>query len=933
MPTLRPGQRIGGYEILEFHARGGMGEIFRARQISIDREVALKLLSPDRARSDPAFARRFVEEARAAGSLNHPNIIAVHDVGRVKVGSSDEFLYFFSMEFIRGETLKGHLAREGTLGLEMAAKVMAGMIEALAYAEQKNLVHRDIKPENIMISEDGIVKLADFGIAQTATEGLVGEGTERDEEGRVKVMGTPRYMSPEQAKGRPLDPRCDQYSLGATFYHLLTGVPPYDRKRSKDIMRAHVFDPVPNPSEVVDLPRGWTEMLMRMMAKTPEERYPDVESLRDAFARAVSGRSGRRTSRKAPIREVSIDGPRSRFPIGSLLAILGVVAVGGILLWQLFAQQGESGGSELGGDGSGGEEDGRHSEEVKRRKAEEIITSLPADPEEAINDLKRELRNPYFRGSAALELLQEEHGRLEEMRKRSRRKRLDDLANILDEAASAAARGDFNAARTSVEGLSDEDRRLLGKRRLNSTLRTIADERRTYLKARLEAITGAPDLERLSEVVDASAEAGLRDGDMQRLRNAAVARREELEAIARAEAAEEASRRESRWRAFAEGLLPLRGDGGKGPDAPDFVRFASRAKQARDSFTEGEYAEFADSVAALGERARKVHRALEVWVESGAARVETEYGPAEVVELRGSQVTVRDEARGATVGHRLANVDWRGMAATAIAESDVDADRRQLHLAAYFWVWNNDLMQEYLLATRDHSQTASIMALEDTDLAGLIGKAAVYPFVLEFANPSSNWRQSVKGRGFAVADGVLRWTTDVQVPAKEIPEEGPYYGTDQLGSLSIDTRVADTDRIDCRVRVLPDSWILIGVGRSDGNRAMIAITTRKPPEPPSGTPPPAESPRIGVVLINEDSHRVDGRFADEPTDFEEEVVISALIEDDQIRFEVDGQPLVSSGTDEPIVNPLTGQGPYRFTVQSHQYLGTSGVEIAEVLVH
>ena len=266
-----------------------MGEIFRARQLSIGREVALKILSPELARRNPQFATSFVEEARSAGRLNHPNIVAVHDVGKIKHSEREEYLYYFSMEFVDGENLKQIIEREGVCPMPLLEKTMLGMVEALIYAESMSMIHRDIKPENIMVTKDGRIKLADFGLAQQM-EGEAAEA-DRDEQGRIKVMGTPRYMSPEQARGKPLDSRCDQYSLGATLYHLFTGSPPYRRDGSRATMKAHVADPIPDPNDIVRVSPAWRKICMRMMAKSPDDRFENAQQLKEAILLAMDGKS------------------------------------------------------------------------------------------------------------------------------------------------------------------------------------------------------------------------------------------------------------------------------------------------------------------------------------------------------------------------------------------------------------------------------------------------------------------------------------------------------------------------------------------------------------------------------------------------------------------------------------------------------------------
>ncbi len=299
---LKAKQRVGGYEIDAIVGKGGMGEVYRARQLSMDRVVALKVLAARLARQDPSFAKRFVDEARAAGRLNHPNIIAVHDVGKAPIpahdGNGEEDAYYFSMELVDGETLKAVVQREGACPRELTDRVMLAMADALVYAEQMGVVHRDIKPDNIMVTEHGQVKLADLGLAQQMGDAGESIDGEKDEQGRTRVMGTPMFMSPEQARGLPVDHRCDQYSLGATLYNMLTGRAPFSGENSKAIMRAHVFDPVPDPRDHADVPEAWRRLCMRLMAKEPAQRFADAEQLRTAVKSAVDSPGSAGPSRR-----------------------------------------------------------------------------------------------------------------------------------------------------------------------------------------------------------------------------------------------------------------------------------------------------------------------------------------------------------------------------------------------------------------------------------------------------------------------------------------------------------------------------------------------------------------------------------------------------------------------------------------------------------
>lgn len=296
-PLLAPGQVVGGYEVSELIGKGGMGEVYRARQLSMDREVALKILSPHLALKDPSFAKRFVDEARAAGKLNHPNVVHVHDVSTATLPDGGP-VHFFSMEFIDGESVQDLLNREKRLSAAQIATIMPGVAEALSFAAKVGIVHRDIKPDNIMLTKAGLVKVADLGLAIASQTGD-DHAPERDEKGRAKVMGTPLYLSPEQARALPVDFRSDQYSLGATLFHLLTGEPPFRAADAKGVMKAHVVEPVPDPVErFPEADEAWSQIAFRLMQKKPDERFTSPDDLIEAVEAATKGITLEQLARK-----------------------------------------------------------------------------------------------------------------------------------------------------------------------------------------------------------------------------------------------------------------------------------------------------------------------------------------------------------------------------------------------------------------------------------------------------------------------------------------------------------------------------------------------------------------------------------------------------------------------------------------------------------
>jgi serine/threonine protein kinase len=326
-PLFSPGQRFGGYEVMGLLGKGGMGEVYRARQLSMDREVALKILSPRLALKDPSFAQRFVDEARAAGRLNHPNVVHVHDVSTATLADGSA-VHFFSMEFIDGESVQDLLNRDKRLTPAQITPIMLGVAQALSFAAKVGIVHRDIKPDNIMITRTGAVKVADLGLAIQSQNGDDHQ-PERDEHGRAKVMGTPLYLSPEQARALPVDHRSDQYSLGATLFHLLTGDAPYRGPDAKSILKAHVVEPVPDARErYPEADLAWAELAERLMQKRPEERFANAEDLVEAVEAASRGTTLTKLARQKQGFQMPLWGWYGLAGLALLLAFVGLIVLG-----------------------------------------------------------------------------------------------------------------------------------------------------------------------------------------------------------------------------------------------------------------------------------------------------------------------------------------------------------------------------------------------------------------------------------------------------------------------------------------------------------------------------------------------------------------------------------------------------------------------------
>lgn len=255
-------RRLGDFELERKVGQGGMGEVWLARQVSLDRPVAVKVLPKSLANQDN-FIERFQREAKAAASLVHPNVLQIYSFG-VSEGTP-----YFAMEFVEGEDLQQRMRRsDSRLDWAEMARIMIGVGSALAAAHEKGLIHRDIKPSNVMIDKSAQVKVMDFGLAKATTGGnksLTSAGL---------IMGTPNYLSPEQGRGDPLDGRSDLYSLGVVLYELLTGQLPFRADTPAGLIFKHVYEPPPPPGELNPAaPKFLVEICLKLLEKDPDDRY------------------------------------------------------------------------------------------------------------------------------------------------------------------------------------------------------------------------------------------------------------------------------------------------------------------------------------------------------------------------------------------------------------------------------------------------------------------------------------------------------------------------------------------------------------------------------------------------------------------------------------------------------------------------------------
>ncbi len=279
------------YEVGEVIGRGGMASVYRGRDLTLGREVAIKILESDLA-ADATFRTRFRLEAQAASRMSHPTIVRVYDAGEDVETDADgttRAVPYIVMELVSGQTLKEIIAA-GPVSIDDAIHYTDGILEALEYSHRAGVVHRDIKPGNVMVTSAGQVKVMDFGIARAVSDSssTVAETTQ--------ILGTAAYFSPEQAKGEPVDSRADVYSAGVVLYELLTGRPPFRGESPVAVAYQHVSETPVAPSEIVDtVPRSLDAVVLRALAKDPYQRYQDAGSFRAALD---ATRDGHAPSRK-----------------------------------------------------------------------------------------------------------------------------------------------------------------------------------------------------------------------------------------------------------------------------------------------------------------------------------------------------------------------------------------------------------------------------------------------------------------------------------------------------------------------------------------------------------------------------------------------------------------------------------------------------------
>ncbi len=295
---LAPQERVGPYEIAGFLGAGAMGEVYRARDTRLKREVAIKVW-PEGLAADLMRLKRFELEAQSAGGLNHPNVLAIYDTG-VHGGSP-----YLVSELLTGETLRERL-KKGRLGTQKAIEYAQQVAAGLAAAHAKGIIHRDIKPENLYVTKDGVVKILDFGLAKLVERE---KGDEDREATRTlatepgAVVGTAAYMAPEQIAGEGVDARADIFSLGCVLYEMLSGSRPFEGKGSVATMKAILRE---EPAEIAGIPPAVDRLVRHCLEKKPEERFQSARDLAyDLGALAHGSQSGLMTRPIVVKREAS----------------------------------------------------------------------------------------------------------------------------------------------------------------------------------------------------------------------------------------------------------------------------------------------------------------------------------------------------------------------------------------------------------------------------------------------------------------------------------------------------------------------------------------------------------------------------------------------------------------------------------------------------
>jgi len=926
--VLAPHQQLAGYEILKLVGKGGMGEVYRARQLSMDRIVALKVLHIRQAKSD-AFTKSFIEEARSAGSLSHPNIISVHDVGAATLPGSKEQVHYFSMEFIDGESLKDVLTREGRCPDPLIAVVMNGMAEALKYAEKMGIVHRDIKPDNIMLTTDGLVKLADLGLAVRVGGEQVSD--ERADGAAPKVMGTPMYMSPEQAKGQKIDNRCDQYCLGATLFHLLTGQPPYRGPDARSIMRSHVYDPVPDPATIrPDVNPAWRQLCMRLMAKQPDQRFTTAADLRAAVHAATHGISLQSFAKRVP-RTSRPSGARGMQ--GVVIVVVLLVLGGGIgfVVHNMKAAPAEGAdatppAAQPGGTSNQAIADPDSGPSVDVGHLKTVLAAIPADPKLALPALMALQGQSEWNSPLA-------HSMLDEALTKCR----GAIAQLDEQALESTVRQPFAAIAASLAGQRlQEAKEQLGAlaksvpessgmptfKDLSAQLDAATANLANSYRARLAAATSSDGVD---SIMNEAKQAPLSGDDAAQLDKIAAKLRGDFATAANLAANRQAAQT---WFALATDLNGLRHK--LAYDAfPDAVKRHAAAFQAALPDMVQPLATLGDPLftyASIGERSLTTY--FNGNIRAHLLEVHDAFIDGQQLSVMFKFWSTRDvryveegtrELKTVTRAH-VKLIDCAGMLDRTLPLASPTIETRDFPLikAACAWMWRSP--QQWQLARELGNQPLGVALcnLQRSFAGGLEVNADVartekdLTISYNFREKSSAMLDDFDGQGLALSDNGMTWTTSAIMPRS--PGDHPEAAEAQLPRLAWKGVLHAPCSVSCSLMIHPALLAMAGL-ETGGRRLRIAYSEGR-----SSTRHPTQ--RLALVLTEDDGVHFQVLRLDQGDqifdDTEPMHLTWHLAEDGTVTAEINEVPVTGAAT-----GVLPTNSPTTFILQAYQFSDTS----------
>jgi len=501
-PDRTPGQgpsngerlpTLGDYEILERIGQGAVGAVFKARQRSMDRLVAVKVLRPDLAR-DAAYVDRFWREGRAAARLHHPNIVLAIDAGE------DQGRYYFVMEYVDGHTV-GLLLKAGPFEERRALEIVLQVARALDYAwSRERIVHRDIKPGNIIITPEGTAKLADLGLAHE----VAFEEEEDSFAADGKIVGTPFYIAPEQIRRRAdLDVRCDLYALGASLFHMVTGCPAFESSDSKKVLAMHLSEPVPDPRRFrPELSEGIARIIGKLMAKERDERYPDAKALAaDIEALLDKGAAAPPPPAAARPRRARARQPRLSLSHFLVLCLVSFAfAVGAWAIWRVAVRDRARRRGGVGTHVSSGTA-AAVSLEPAERAYEEAVAYSEAHPSDYVSAIQRfRALQDTFPGTTQAQLADQYRARLERDLEQKAKERLKGLVRAAESLVKQSKYADALAVfRRFPKGLATD----AWRRRVAAARAAIERQARQRFDAALARGDEAADKNELDQAIQA----------------------------------------------------------------------------------------------------------------------------------------------------------------------------------------------------------------------------------------------------------------------------------------------------------------------------------------------------------------------------------------------------------------------------------------------